>query len=110
MKVETENIWTTAFGNKINFSEIDHQHLSNILWFNEVFNNHNRYNNEAHFLLGLELEKRFKGERLKWVPLPVPNELRAMKEMRLLNNKGEIKFKGETIGSVRHIAGWEKYI
>lgn len=110
METETENIWTTAFGNKIKFSELEHQHLSNILWFNEVFNNSNRYNDDVYFLLSLELEKRFEGKRLNWIPLPVPNELRVMKEMRLLNNKGEIKFKGETIGLVRHIAEWEKYV
>ena len=110
MATVQENIWMTAFGNKIAFNKIDHQHLSNILWFNEVFNNYNRYNNEAHFLLGLELEKRFKGERLNWLPLPVPSEMDHIKNMRLLNSKGDIIFKGQNIGSVRHIADWQKYI
>ena len=69
--MEEELVWTTFDGRKIKLSELEHQHLSNILWFNEVFNLRNRYNNQVHFELGLELERRFKGVRLPWKPLPI---------------------------------------
>ena len=40
-----------------------------------------------------------------------PDPVGTLKSLaRGLNSKGEIIFKGESIGSVRHIADWEKYI
>lgn len=106
--------WTSALGEKKLFSEIDHQHLSNILWFNEVFDNRNRtrYNEEVQFLLELELSKRFSGKydlgiRLSWKPLPIPNEIRWIKKITLIDSSGNIYYKGSCIGSISHIPNWE---
>lgn len=108
--MEEELIWTTFDGRKIKLSEIEHQHLSNILWFNEVFNLRNRYNNQVHFELGLELERRFKGVRLPWKPLPIPDEIDLLKKMGLIRdngdiigNKGTLSKEGAVIGNINHI-------
>ena len=100
-------IWVTAFGERRKFSELDHQHLSNILWFNEVFRGWTRYNNETQFHLGLELVK-FGGERLKWRPLPIPNEIVSIKEFCEVDDDGFIHWQGKIIGSVNHIPGWKE--
>lgn len=103
-------IWTTALGKKTKFSELDHQHLSNILWFNEVFHNFSRYNNDPQFLLGLELEKRFQGKRLLWKPLPIPTEIEELKTMGLITSDGDIignrgcgLMEGKIIGNIIHL-------
>ena len=54
-------IWMNGLGIKKKISEIDHQHLSNILWFNEVMHGWTR-ENKVQFMLGCQLAKRFPGE------------------------------------------------
>ena len=105
--------WQSALGEVKGFSEIDHQHLSNILWFREVFNGKNRYNCDVHFELGLELAKRFDGVRLPWKPLPVLEEIRWLNEMGLIRENGDIignagtlHRHGAVIGSVAHIKNY----
>ncbi len=109
---EKEHTWTTALGEKKKFSELDHQHLSNILWFLEVFNGWNRYNSDVFFLLGLELAGRFpgktgNGERLEWRPLPIPHEISWIKSTCRVSDNGDIYWKGEVIGSLSHIENWK---
>lgn len=106
-------IWTSAEGKKTSFFELDHQHLSNILWFNEVFNHYSRYNNDPQFLLGLELERRFDGKRLPWKPLPILDEVNDLINMKLITPDGDIignrgcgLMEGKIIGSIRHIKQW----
>ena len=86
-----ELTWTSAAhgAKKQVLSEIDDQHLCNILWFNEIFNGWTRYNSEIHLLMNLEWHKRcnekagkelLDGEvkRLPWKPLPVLDELQTL--------------------------------
>jgi len=56
MKVIDELTWCSAApgAKSQKLSELDDQHLSNILWFNEVFNGWTRDNSEVHFLMELE--------------------------------------------------------
>ncbi len=106
-----ELVWTTALGKKKKISEIDQQHLSNILWFCEIFWNWNRYNSDTMFMIGLELAKRFpgetkNGERLEWRPLPIPNEIAWIKKTCTIKD-GDIYRKSERIGTLSHIENWE---
>ena len=109
-----ELTWCTALGKKIKFSELEHQHLSNILWFNEVFNHYTRYNNDPQFLLGLELENRFQGKRLEWKPLPILDEIKELYQMGLITPSGDIignsgcnLMEGKKIGSITHLEQWQ---
>lgn len=117
MNPEKEITWTSAApgAKPQKLSEIDDQHLSNILWFNEVLCGRTRYNCEVHFLMGLELAKR-EIERLPWKPLPVLTEIQELKRMGMIHVSGKI-IKGDiysgnsndyqVIGSISHIDGWE---
>ena len=117
MKVIGEPKWSSAApgAKPKKFSELDDQHLSNILWFIEVFHGWNRDNSEVHFLLGIELARR-KIERLPWKPLPVLTEIQELKRLGMIHVSGNIikgdpysgnKFDHQVIGSVTHIKGWE---
>ena len=124
-----EHTWTTAApeSKTQKFSELTDQHLSNILWFNEIFNGWTRYNSHIQFSLRLEWHMRcnkksgkelLDGEvkRLPWKPLPVLNEIQELKRMGMIHVSGSIIkssdiYSGnpniETIGSITHIEGWE---
>lgn len=95
--------WTNAFGKRRRFDRIGHQYLSNILWFSEVFNGYTASNNHIIRKLENELYRRYDGKRLPWKPLPIPNEISRMMEMGLIDVRGYIIFKGQRIGSIRHI-------
>ena len=94
--------WTTALGKRRKFDKIGHQHLSNILWFKEVFNKANSDNDRAYRELWLELHNRYAGKRLLWKPLPIPTEIETLKAMGLIINN-DIVFQGKKIGSIKHI-------
>ena len=105
-----EYLWKTALGETKKFSEIDHQHLSNILWFREILTGANFCNCEVQRTLNSELRKRFNGKRLPWKPLPIPNEIGWIREAAYINQKGEIigtmktpSHYGKVIGSIAHI-------
>lgn len=98
--------WTTAAGEKIHIHDLDHQHLSNILWFLEIFWDLNSCNSSSHRTLKLELDSRFGGNRLDWKPLPIPGEVRKIKELCLVDNSGRIWKHGKCIGTVSHIESW----
>jgi hypothetical protein len=94
--------WTTALGKRKRFNRIGHQHLSNILWFKEVFNGATTINDRAYGELLLELRVRYNGKRKPWKPLPIPNEIDWLVQMGLIIND-DIIFKGTKIGSIKHI-------
>jgi hypothetical protein len=102
--------WKTALGEIKKFSELDHQHLSNILWFREIMNHKNLSNCMVQRELQRELEKRFNGVRLPWKPLPVSNEIHWIKQETHIRPNGDIlgnvntpDFCGDVIGSISHI-------
>jgi len=109
-----ELVWETALGKRCKISELDIQHLSNILWFNEVFNGTNRFNSSVHLKIELELEKRYPEKdanniRLKWKPLPIPSEIKWIKKYCKVNlDNGDIWWNGDIIGSLSHIKGYNK--
>lgn len=109
--------WTSAApgANPQELSELTDQHLSNILWFNEIINGWTRYNSKVQLLLVFELAKR-EIKRLPWKPLPVLTEIQELKKMGMIHLSGKIirgdiysgnKADYEVIGSISHIDGWE---
>jgi hypothetical protein len=94
--------WTTALGKRRKFDKIGHQHLSNILWFKEVFNKATYSNDGTYRELLKELDYRFGGKRKPWKPLPIPTEIDGLIQLGLIVNE-DIVFKGRKIGSIKHI-------
>jgi len=94
--------WTTSLGRRKRFDRIGHQHLSNILWFREVFNGSNSNNDSVYRQLWLELHNRYDGKRKFWKPLPIPNEIEHLRQMGLIHGE-DIVFKGRKIGNIKHI-------
>ena len=113
-----ELVWTNYYGVSKTTSELDDQHLCNILWYGEVFLDFNRYNSHPHFFLGLEWHKRCEKkagkklsdgeiERLPWKPLPIPTEITELKKLRLIHVSGKIIYKEKTIGTITHLENWQ---
>jgi hypothetical protein len=109
-----ELVWGSALGKRTKISELDHQYLSNILWFNEVFNDRTRYNCSVQLELEEELIKRFptllnvkEGIRLPWKPLPIPEEIEWIKKKLYVDELGKIWRTGVCIGSLSHIKDWD---
>lgn len=96
-------VWTTALGRKRNFKKIGHQHLSNILWFNEVFHGLTWKNCHTMRQLQDELSDRYNGIKKPWKPLPIPCEIGMLINMGLLDDNKNIVFQGRIIGSIKHI-------
>lgn len=85
---EGEGLWLTADGTSIPVSQVTHQHWSNIYWYHKYIyttacesisdNPKNTFrdffdqtSDKCEFLMGFalgQLEKRFDGELLDWVP------------------------------------------
>jgi hypothetical protein len=94
--------WTTALGRRKRFDRIGHQHLSNILWFKEVFNNATSSNDGAYRDLQKQLDYRFGGKRKPWKPLPIPNEIDCLRQMGKIDGDN-IVHNGHIIGTIKHI-------
>lgn len=97
--------WIPALGTKTYLRDLDHQYLSNIIWFNRVFNNWDssdfwRMSREA---IHLELETRFDNVLLLWKPLPVPKEINWIKAYCTIDYENNIIWRGEIIGSLSHL-------
>lgn len=101
--------WTTADGRKLNIETIPQQHLSNIIWFNMVFHKRNQYNCNMTKLMRHQIDLNFDGKLLDWKPLPIPQELKWLKDLNMLTETGDIMFEGVKIGSITHINNWETY-
>jgi hypothetical protein len=99
-------IWTNAYGARRNFKQIGHQHLSNILWYNEVLVNRTRTNDHTMKQLDDELFSRYNGIRKNWKPLPIPNEIDYLFKLGLIEGS-DIIWKGKKIGTIAHIKNYE---
>jgi hypothetical protein len=105
-----EPVWTTANGVQKPFSQIDQQHLSNILWYHEVIHNVTRFNNYIMSMIHNELVNRFNGERLLWKPLPISGEVAWLRRNGFLRGTDIVKmyhtdtgFQTRVIGTIDHI-------
>ena len=61
--IETDPTWVTFDGREIPLSQLSHQHLSNILYFFDIFHG------DEPVLIREELEKRFGGLQLPYYPM-----------------------------------------
>jgi len=95
--------WTTALGRRKRFDRIGHQHLSNILWFKEVFSCSGERFDRAYQELTEQLNKKHGGKRKPWKPLPIPQEIEWLIKMGMIDSDKNIVFNGRIIGSIRHI-------
>ena len=95
----------SAAGVKTDLGKIDHQHLSNIIWFCRVFHDWDNVSgwqmtrNVIHY----ELHSRFDNVLLAWEPLPIPNEIELIKEYCCVDKDNNIVWNGNIIGSLSHI-------
>lgn len=91
---ESPKTWTTWEGKKKTVKEIDHQHLSNIYWFNILL-----YNRVYLFIVD-ELKSRFNSALLPYRPdVRFENELRSLKKNGFLVD-GKIYYQGNEVGEV----------
>jgi hypothetical protein len=99
--------WHTATGENIPFDKLDHQHLSNIIWYYRLLFNH-----EHKIMINL-LNERFEFKLLDFKPLPIQGEIRALHLKGLILNNGDIIMsiggfeKYAVVGSVTHIENWK---
>lgn len=91
----------TFDGRLIKYSNLEHQHLSNIYWFNTVLHGHEHDYDEA---LLAELDKRFKGEMLSYKPLKrFPAETFLLKAKGFVveeDGREVIYFNGKEVGEI----------
>lgn len=92
--------WTSAYGIKTPINELDHQHLSNIIWYGKVFNSFTKLITLA---LMDQIDERFNGVLLPWKPLPIPFEVSTLRGMRMIDENDNIVYNGEIIGDIKHI-------
>lgn len=62
--------WKTTYGATMSPSEMSHRHLSNIIWYFDIFWSHNP-RRKAHPSIKQELHKRFGGIQLPYQPVTV---------------------------------------
>jgi len=104
---KSEFVWTTWDGVRKNISEIDHQHLSNIIHFMKYVNSNYRYSTK--FEITNELYRRFEGVLLPYRPIGTYKpEIDFLQEQGYLvkndlHNKYDIIIFGEKVGEYQPI-------
>jgi hypothetical protein len=97
---DTPQSWGTWDGRSLTLGELEHQHLSNIYWFNVVM--HNR----VYTFAINELEKRFNGILLAYRPdIRFDHEITKLEKKGLLvwnrdKSHGHVVLNGNVIGEV----------
>jgi len=94
---EKPRSWTTWEGRRLTVDQIDHQHLSNIYWFNVLL-----YNRVYLFIVE-ELQKRFNSVLLPYRPdVRFDNEIRSLDKKGFLYEGGRlIMYNGVVIGEIK---------
>ena len=100
--VEDNNPTRITFdGRAIKYSNLEHQHLSNIYWFNTIHHNRGRYYDVS---LMEELDNRFKGKILSYKPLKrFKGEIDGLRRIGCIlknNNQELIIFNGNIVGEI----------
>jgi hypothetical protein len=92
--------YTTFNGTKKEFEDIDHQHISNIYWYNRIVREHTEH--ELHTII-VKIKDKF-GNTLPYRPHPdFTIEIEALQEMRCLRwsddkMSADIYFEGRKVG------------
>ena len=117
MEEEKPIVWRTTYNRSMSPSEMSHRHLSNILWYFEIF-----WEGKAkpHFSIQAEIDKRFGGIRLPYQPLLIfKEEIEALIKFGYSDGKigSDVIVKGVCIGKVTEentntevftdVAGWK---
>lgn len=102
-------VWTNANGQRKRFNKIGHQHLSNILWYLEVFWGETPLNSHTYRQLYSEIINRYNGKMLPWKPLPITGEIDTLYKRGAIDDNGNIIFNSKKIGSIKHIKNNELY-
>lgn len=84
-------IRTTFYGKKINYKDLTHQHISNIIWFNKI--NHGRYSilSETESLKFSRHEYKEIDERFGGIVLPYKPLISFKDEIDVLEDNGYLK-------------------
>ena len=112
--------WTNYYGVTKKTSELDDQHLCNMMWYAEVFLGWTRETYPL-FVLRLEWHGRCQDkagrqlndgeiERLPWKPLPIPREIEELKRLGMVKDNGDIVRDNEVIGTITHIENWKELV
>lgn len=105
-----EITWTNANGQKRKLGTMSHQHLSNIYWFLKVFWGEDPMAKRSISMIKNVIDYRFNNVIKPWKPLPIPGEVKAIKEQKycVVYADGTILLLGKPIGSLKHIPNWEE--
>ena len=103
--IHEEPTWVTGTGKRIPLSEIDHQHLSNILWYYKLL-----VGCEPHKRIMQLYREKFACIQLSFKPLPIPHELYDLHKKGYLKDDGRIVYNNGIIGDVLHIPNWKELI
>jgi hypothetical protein len=104
MTTQTEQKWQTADNQIIPFSEVTHQHWSNIYWYHLIFQRMSWANKNIMQrtvdLAKKEIEKRFDGVILEWRPI-FDFEINWLNILGMLGEGTAIKdYDGKKIGNI----------
>lgn len=116
VKELVEQKWTTVEGVRIPFSQVTHQHWSNIYWYHKVFQDipgmapHSMENTVVR--AELEITQRFDGKILPWKPI-FEFELNWLNYLKLIRYKDGRNFIfdkwdheiGEVVGMLKFVPG-----
>lgn len=95
----------TFCGQKIKYTELTQQHLSNIIWFNRIF--HPEYHNQYEILT---LNLRYNGVLLLYRPsYAFVNEIVGLRQRCLLQNDGRIILNKKEIGYIMNELKYNDY-
>lgn len=98
--------WTTADNQVIPFTDITHQHWSNIYWYHMVFQRMPRFSNNNMVktveLARDQIDKKFGGKILAWKPIFDFEAVWLNKLNMLVKNKSIKDYNGRKIGTIKH--------
>jgi len=103
MKTHVVKSWTTVENKLIPFSDMTHQHWSNIYWYHLIFKGFKGMNSLKMHLTSefakTEIGKRFDGEILEWKPV-YSYEVEWLRQLGLLSDNYDIFDNTKKIGRV----------
>lgn len=100
MKSIKDTTWTTFYNRPINFTELSHQHLSNIIYYFELL-----LGKECDPRILLELNTRFGGIKLPYSPMiSFTSEIEALVELGYTDGEinSSIIVNGKWVGQINY--------
>lgn len=95
-----KNSWTTFNGRKVSLHTIDHQHLSNVYYFNTLIGNMKKEDDFAKDIQHI-LDENFNGQLLSYRPhRKFTYEIEALTELGYLQSNGDIVVNNFKVGEI----------